>query len=70
MPLGEAVGSGLSRLAGTLRSLGDKPVLARFLIANMIYADALVALFAFGGIYAAGAPSAGAASRSASSASC
>ncbi len=55
MPIGRAVGSGLSRLAGTLRSLRDKPVLARFLIANMIYADALVALFAFGGIYAAGA---------------
>ncbi len=25
-----------------------------FLIANMVYTDALVALFAFGGIYAAG----------------
>jgi UMF1 family MFS transporter len=55
MPLGEAVGSGLSRLGANLRSLRDKPVLARFLLANMIYADALVALFAFGGIYAAGA---------------
>ncbi len=55
MPLGAAIGSGLSRLAGTVRSLRDKPVLARFLLANMIYADALVALFAFGGIYAAGA---------------
>ncbi len=54
-PLAQAVGSGLSRLAQNLRSLRDRPVLARFLLANMIYADALVALFAFGGIYAAGA---------------
>ena len=55
MKLGQAVGSGLSRLAGNLSSLRQRPVLARFLLANMIYADALVALFAFGGIYAAGA---------------
>ncbi len=54
-PLAQAVGSGLSRLAENLRSLRGRPVLARFLLANMIYADALVALFAFGGIYAAGA---------------
>jgi len=54
LPLRQAVGSGLTRLAATLRSLRDRRVLARFLLANMIYADALVALFAFGGIYAAG----------------
>jgi MFS transporter, UMF1 family len=42
-------------LRQTILSLRDKLELARFLLANMIYADALVALFAFGGIYAAGA---------------
>ncbi len=55
MALGDAVSSGLSRLKQTILSLRDKRALARFLLANMIYADALVALFAFGGIYAAGA---------------
>lgn len=54
MALGEAVRSGLSRLRQTLGSLTKERTLARFLLANMIYADALVALFAFGGIYAAG----------------
>jgi MFS transporter, UMF1 family len=54
MALGAAVSSGLSRLKGTLSSLKDERSLAMFLLANMIYADALVALFAFGGIYAAG----------------
>ncbi len=54
MALGAAVSSGLSRLKVTLMSLRDKRGLAIFLLANMIYADALVALFAFGGIYAAG----------------
>jgi MFS transporter, UMF1 family len=55
MALSAAVSSGLSRLQQTILSLRDKRVLAQFLLANMIYADALVALFAFGGIYAAGA---------------
>ncbi|MFM9975449.1 MAG: MFS transporter [Beijerinckiaceae bacterium] len=55
MALGSAVSSGLSSLAKTLKSLSGKRTLARFLLANMLYADALVALFAFGGIYAAGA---------------
>ncbi len=54
MALGAAIGSGLTRLRQTILSLRDKHGLARFLLANMIYADALVALFAFGGIYAAG----------------
>jgi MFS transporter, UMF1 family len=54
MPLRQAIGSGLSQLRQSIRSLPKKPTLFRFLIANMVYADALVALFAFGGIYAAG----------------
>ncbi|MDK9695158.1 MAG: MFS transporter [Siculibacillus sp.] len=50
----ETIGAGLARLADTARDLRAVPGLGRFLIANMIYTDGLVALFAFGGIYAAG----------------
>ena len=49
-----AVRHGLAELRDTLSTLPSKPVMATFLIANMVYTDALVALFAFGGIYAAG----------------
>jgi UMF1 family MFS transporter len=41
-------------LRQTLRELPTKRSLAAFLLANMIYTDGLVSLFAFGGIYAAG----------------
>ncbi len=56
MALGRAVGEGLAELKATLRTLTgpERRPLAIFLLANMIYADALAALFAFGGIYAAG----------------
>jgi UMF1 family MFS transporter len=53
-PLREAVGHGLATLGDTLRRLPTHRNVAAFLLANMIYADGLVALFAFGGIYAAG----------------
>ncbi len=49
-----AIRSGLATLADTLRRLPQRRDTALFLLANMIYADGLVALFAFGGIYAAG----------------
>jgi MFS transporter, UMF1 family len=52
--LAQAARGGVARLMGTLRELPKLPQLMRFLIANMIYQDALVALFAFGGIYGAG----------------
>ena len=45
---------GVRELADTLRRLPQHRNVAVFLLANMIYADGLVALFAFGGIYAAG----------------
>ncbi|ADZ68588.1 Major Facilitator Superfamily (MFS) transporter [Polymorphum gilvum SL003B-26A1] len=49
-----AVRAGLTRLARTAaEARRHRPVLL-FLLANMIYKDGLVALFAFGGIYAAG----------------
>ena len=54
MAVGAAVRQGLATLGDTLRGLRQRRNTARFLIANMIYADGLVALFAFGGIYAAG----------------
>ncbi len=54
LPLREAVRKGLTEIRGLVPKLRTRPALARFLLANMIYADGLVALFAFGGIYAAG----------------
>lgn len=54
MRFSEAAKGGVGRLMDTLRELPRLPSLGRFLLANMIYQDALVALFAFGGIYAAG----------------
>ncbi|WP_420133498.1 MFS transporter [Rhodopseudomonas sp.] len=49
-----AVREGLRELRETLRDLPKRRSLAAFLIANMIYTDGLVSLFAFGGIYATG----------------
>ena len=54
MRLAEAARGGVGRLKATLVELPRLPSLGRFLLANMIYQDGLVALFAFGGIYAAG----------------
>lgn len=53
-PWGAAVKAGLGDLKGTLGLLKANRSLSQFLIANMLYTDGLVALFAFGGIYAAG----------------
>ena len=50
----EALREGLTELKQTLRELPRQKSLAAFLLANMIYTDGLVSLFAFGGIYAAG----------------
>ena len=54
MPVRAAIRHGLRTLAGTLRDLPRRRDASLFLLANMIAADGLVALFAFGGIYAAG----------------
>jgi UMF1 family MFS transporter len=54
MALGPAIRQGLENLKATVKGLGDHANTLRFLLANMIYKDALAALFAFGGIYAAG----------------
>src|ERR1700676_254527 len=50
----EALREGLTDLSQTLAELPKQKSLAAFLLANMIYTDGLVSLFAFGGIYAAG----------------
>jgi UMF1 family MFS transporter len=55
LPMAEAVREGLSRLAATIREVRTRPALLRFLLANLLYQDGTVALFAFGGIYGAGA---------------
>lgn len=52
--LRDALREGLSELKQTLVELPRRKTIATFLIANMIYTDGLVSLFAFGGIYAAG----------------
>jgi MFS transporter, UMF1 family len=52
--LGAAVRTGLGNLRSTLLSLRHHGNVALYLLAHMVYADGLVALFAFGGIYAAG----------------
>ena len=49
-----ALVSGVKTLFETLGHLPRYRDVSLFLLANMIYADGLVALFAFGGIYAAG----------------
>ena len=54
LPVREALRAGLIELKQGLRELPKQKSLAAFLLANMIYTDGLVSLFAFGGIYAAG----------------
>jgi UMF1 family MFS transporter len=50
----QALREGLIDLRETLRDLPKRRSTAVFLLANMIYTDGLVSLYAFGGIYAAG----------------
>jgi MFS transporter, UMF1 family len=53
-PIRAALREGLIELKQTLSELPKQKSMAAFLLANMIYTDGLVSLFAFGGIYAAG----------------
>jgi UMF1 family MFS transporter len=55
VPMGEAVRRGLKMLHGTFMNLWAHRQTALFLLARMIYTDGLNTLFAFGGIFAAGA---------------
>src|SRR5439155_20762290 len=54
LPVSDALRAGLIELKQTLGELPKQRSMATFLLANMIYTDGLVSLFAFGGIYAAG----------------
>jgi len=54
MSLGDAVRKGQQQVRSTIADAQLHPSVGRFLLANMVYQDALVALFAFGGIYGAG----------------
>ena len=54
LPARDALRQGLRGLRQTLGELPQRKSMAAFLLANMIYTDGLVSLFAFGGIYAAG----------------
>ncbi len=51
---GLRVGEGLKQLGETLRTLPQRRSFFAFLITSMLYRDGLNALYAFGGIYAAG----------------
>src|SRR5699024_8842431 len=52
--LKEAAQSGWSQLKTSVREVRQYKYIVRFLIARMIFIDALATVFAFGGIYAAG----------------
>lgn len=54
LPVREAVRLGWRRLALTCSEVRRSPPLLRFLAANLVYQDAIVAVSAFGGIYGAG----------------
>jgi len=53
MPARAAVRQGLRQLRGTLREIRRYRNVVRYLVAHLVYADGLAAMFAFGGIYAA-----------------
>ena len=53
--LGASIRAGIAATRGIVASLRGERRLTRFLVANMVFTDGLVALFALGGIYAAGA---------------
>lgn len=52
--MSQAIRSGLKDLLATIKMLLQQKTILVFLIAQMIYIDALNTIFAFGGIYAAG----------------
>ncbi|HKK46356.1 MAG TPA: MFS transporter, partial [Balneolaceae bacterium] len=52
--IGKAVQSGWQQLKKSIKNVREFKHIVRFLIARMIFIDALATVFAFGGIYAAG----------------
>ncbi|HOY22101.1 MAG TPA: MFS transporter [Cellvibrio sp.] len=54
LSLTNAVKTGLSELAGTLKELKERSAILKFLVARMIYQDGVNGLLALGGVFAAG----------------
>jgi UMF1 family MFS transporter len=54
LPLAASVRAGLRQVGGTLRELTQRPGIARFLIARMLYQDGVNGLLILGGAFAAG----------------
>ncbi len=54
LPISMAVHAGVANLRATITAVREHKNTLTYLIAHMIYADGLVGLFAFGGIYASG----------------
>ena len=54
LPMAKAVRSGIAELGGTVRDLKQRPGIARFLIARMLYQDGVNGLLILGGAFAAG----------------
>ncbi|KQO73779.1 MFS transporter [Rhizobium sp. Leaf262] len=54
LPLAKAVHSGLTELKATIGELRQRPMIARFLIARMLYQDGVNGVLILGGAFAAG----------------
>lgn len=54
IPLYDAIARGWQQIRGTLKTLSDYRNITRFLIARMLYNDAIAAIIGFAGIYAVG----------------
>jgi MFS transporter, UMF1 family len=54
IPVGQAITEGILQLKNSIKEARNYANIYRFLLARMIYNDAVILIYAFGGIYAAG----------------
>lgn len=54
IPVGQAITEGIVQLKNSIKEARNYANIYRFLLARMIYNDAVILIYAFGGIYAAG----------------
>lgn len=54
IPVGQAISEGILQLKNSIKEARNYANIYRFLLARMIYNDAVILIYAFGGIYAAG----------------
>lgn len=54
LPVGQAIREGILQLKNSIKEARNYANIYRFLLARMIYNDAVILIYAFGGIYAAG----------------